>query len=79
MARISVEDCLDKVTNRFELVMLVAKRARSLYSGAEPLIKTDNMSVVTALREVASNKVAFNHNEADGTPSEQIQKNLKGY
>ncbi len=78
MARISVEDCLDKVTNRFELVMLVAKRARSLYSGAEPLLKTDNMSVVTALREVASKKVSFRHDEASGTPQMQIQKSLKG-
>ena len=78
MARISIEDCLDRVTNRFELVMLVSKRARSLYSGSEPLLQTDNMSVVTALREVAAGKVKFGHEETDDLPVAQIQKSLKG-
>ncbi len=78
MARISIEDCLDRVTNRFELVMLVSKRARSLYSGSEPLLQTDNMSVVTALREVAAGKVKFDHEETDDLPVVQIQKSLKG-
>jgi DNA-directed RNA polymerase subunit omega len=57
MARITVEDCLQKVPNRFELVMLAAKRARQLFQGAKPLIDSDNREVVTALREIAAGKV----------------------
>ncbi len=57
MARITVEDCLRKVSNRFELVMLGAKRAKQLLAGAKPLIETDNREIVTALREIAAGKV----------------------
>ena len=57
MARITVEDCLDKTSNRFELVMLGAKRARQLLKGAKPLIESDNREVVVALREIAVGKV----------------------
>ena len=57
MARITVEDCLGVVPNRFELVMLASKRARQLFKGAKPLLETDNREIVTALREVAADKV----------------------
>ena len=57
MSRISVEDCLQKVNNRFELVMLASKRARQLFKGAKPLIESDNREVVVALREIADGKV----------------------
>lgn len=57
MSRITVEDCLTKVSNRFELVMLASKRARQLLKGAKPLIESDNREVVVALREVAAGKV----------------------
>ena len=57
MARITVEDCLEKIPNRFELVMLASKRARQLFKGAKPLLETDNREIVTALREIADNKV----------------------
>ena len=57
MSRITVEDCLDKVTNRFELVMLASKRARLLLKGAKPLIDSENREVVVALREIAAGKV----------------------
>jgi DNA-directed RNA polymerase subunit omega len=57
MARVTVEDCLDKTSNRFELVMLGAKRARQLLKGAKPLIESDNREVVIALREIAVGKV----------------------
>ena len=57
MARITVEDCLHKTSNRFELVMLGAKRARRLLKGAKPLIESDNREVVIALREIAVGKV----------------------
>jgi len=57
MARITVEDCLQRVTNRFELVILASKRARRLFKGAKPLLDTDNREIVTALREIAADKV----------------------
>lgn len=57
MSRITVEDCLQKVNNRFELVMLASKRARQLFKGAKPLIDSDNREVVVALREIADGKV----------------------
>jgi len=55
MARITVEDCLDNVENRFELVMIASKRARQLQTGGkEPLVSEDNdKPTVLALREVA--------------------------
>lgn len=59
MARVTIEDCLDRIENRFALVLLAAKRARQLLSGARPLIDTHNKEVVTALREIAANKVGF--------------------
>ncbi len=57
MARITVEDCLDKVPNRFELVLLSSKRAKQLLKGARPLVETDNKDIVTSLREVGAGKV----------------------
>jgi DNA-directed RNA polymerase subunit omega len=57
MARITVEDCLEKVPSRFELVILAAQRARQLFKGAKPLIESDNREVVVALREIAEGKV----------------------
>lgn len=57
MARITVEDCLNKIPNRFELVLLAAKRARQLFKGAKPLIESDNREVVVALREIAAGEV----------------------
>jgi DNA-directed RNA polymerase subunit omega len=61
MARVTVEDCLDKVENRFLLVMLAAKRVKQLYKGARPLIenKSDNKNVVLALREIAAGKMSY--------------------
>jgi DNA-directed RNA polymerase subunit omega len=57
MARITVEDCLDKVSNRFELVILASIRAKQLFKGAKPLLETENLEIVTALREIAAGKV----------------------
>lgn len=57
MARITVEDCLAQVPNRFELVLIGARRAKQLLKGARPLVDSDNKEVVTALREVAAHKV----------------------
>lgn len=57
MARVTVEDCLQKIPNRFELVMLASRRARQLFKGAKPLVDDDNREVVIALREVAAGLV----------------------
>jgi DNA-directed RNA polymerase subunit omega len=57
MSRITVEDCLRKVPNRFELVLLASKRVRQLFKGAKPLIDSDNREVVVALREIAGGKI----------------------
>ena len=59
MARVTVEDCLTNVDNRFELVMLATKRARQIaVQGAEPLVAEENdKPTVLALREIAQNLV----------------------
>jgi DNA-directed RNA polymerase subunit omega len=57
MARITVEDCLDRVDNRFQLIHLAAKRVRQLKKGAEPLVACKNKDVVVALREIATGDV----------------------
>jgi DNA-directed RNA polymerase subunit omega len=54
MARITVEDCLDNVDNRFELVLTATKRARQIANGADPLVDEENdKPTVIALREIA--------------------------
>lgn len=57
MARITVEDCLERVETRFGLVHLTAKRVRQLEKGAKRLVDSDNKNIVEALREIAANKV----------------------
>ena len=57
MARVTIEDCLKRIPNRFFLVHVAAKRVRQLQEGSQPLVKSDNEDVVTALREVAAGKV----------------------
>ena len=59
MARVTVEDCIDKVANRFELVMVGSQRARKIGSGAPLTVDRDNdKNAVIALREIAANTVA---------------------
>lgn len=58
MARVTIEDCLQHVENRFQLVLVCAQRTKQLMKGAKPLVKTkNNKTVVTALREIAANKI----------------------
>lgn len=71
MARVTVEDCLDHVENRFALVILAAERARQISRGAQPLIECDNKPAVTALREIADGQVRF-----DGDVHESIDQYL---
>jgi DNA-directed RNA polymerase subunit omega len=59
MARITVEDCLEVIPNRFELVLGAARRAKQLLKGERPLVESDNKEVVTALREIAAARVAL--------------------
>lgn len=59
MARVTVEDCLPLVDNRFALVILGTKRARQLMAGARPIIEAKDKPPVLALREVATGKVRF--------------------
>lgn len=60
MARVTVEDCIVHVDNRFALVFLAMKRARQLMVGAKPLIEVSkNKPPVLALREIATGKVKF--------------------
>jgi DNA-directed RNA polymerase subunit omega len=65
MARITVEDCLEKIPNRFELVLLGARRAKQLLKGARPLVESGNKEVVAALREIADGKVAMHYPETE--------------
>ena len=57
MARITVEDCLQKIPNRFALIVVASRRAKELLKGARPLVRSDNKEAVTALREIAAGKV----------------------
>jgi DNA-directed RNA polymerase subunit omega len=58
MARITVEDCLEQLPNRFSLVLVSAERTKQLLRGADSMIdnQSDNKEVVTALREIAAGK-----------------------
>ena len=70
MARITVEDCLEVVDNRFELVMMAAKRARQLANGVHPTLdnsETGDKPTVLALREIAARSI-------DNTLIEQVDK-----
>jgi DNA-directed RNA polymerase subunit omega len=58
MARITVEDCLEHVDNRFQLVLVATKRARQISDGGEPLVEVENdKCTVIALREIAEGLV----------------------
>jgi DNA-directed RNA polymerase subunit omega len=60
VARVTIEDCLQNVTNRFALVILAAERARQLANGGKPLVRCNNKTAVTSLREIAKSRVKFN-------------------
>ncbi|TVQ99438.1 MAG: DNA-directed RNA polymerase subunit omega [Desulfovibrionales bacterium] len=65
MARITVEDCLQQVDNRFMVVQMAIKRVQQYRKGYKPLVESDNKDIVTALREIAAGKVL---------PAEDIQE-----
>lgn len=77
MARVTVEDCLDKVNNRFALVLLVSKRAKQLLKGVSATLPMkNNKYVVTALREVAIGNVGLDTDSSQGSPEKQIEADL---
>ena len=60
MARVTVEDCIEKVKNRFELILMASKRAKDLERGAQPSIPRDNdKSTIIALREIAEETISL--------------------
>jgi DNA-directed RNA polymerase subunit omega len=70
VARITIEDCLEQVPNRFLLVHMAAQRVRQLRDGSQPLVYTPkNEMTVVALREIAAKKVAI---KKDDKPSEEV-------
>ena len=66
MARITVEDCIDKFPSRFELVLVASNRARKLHSGETPNVEKDNdKNTVIALREIADEKLSIDELKND--------------
>jgi DNA-directed RNA polymerase subunit omega len=59
MARVTVEDCLRNVPNRFALVLLATRRTRQLLDGARPLVSAKNKVAIISLREIAAGKVRY--------------------
>ncbi len=77
MARVTVEDCLEKVPNRFALVLMVAKRAKQLMKGAESTVAMkSNKTIVGALREVAAGNVGYDATLDLQKATDEIQKDL---
>ncbi len=85
MARITVTDCLDKVENRFQLVLVASKRARQIVTGSEPLLPEENdKPTVMALREISAGLVgpsildqinAREHSEESRVSEEELREN----
>ena len=73
MARVTVEDCLDNVANRFELVLVSSKRARQIAMGKEPMVEEENdKPTVIALREIAEGLVTADILEESEEETEEI-------
>ena len=75
MARVTVEDCLPLVDNRFALVLLAAKRARQLMAGARPIIDiSKNKPPVLSLREIATGKVKFDRDVREALSGKYVEE-----
>ena len=71
MARITIEDCIEQVPNRFHLVQMTAIRAKQLKKGATPLVQAEeNKAVVTALREIAAGLVSPDYPDENASAAE---------
>lgn len=83
MARVTVEDCLTHVPNRFALVHLAAKRTKQLMKGSKPQVDApNNKAAVIALREIAEVKcrlpASWDINDVDAAPAEQLPPDQQG-
>ncbi|MEM7742204.1 MAG: DNA-directed RNA polymerase subunit omega [Pseudomonadota bacterium] len=73
MARVTVEDCIDKVPNRFDLVMLAAHRARTISSGSPITVERDNdKNPIVALREIEEETLTPEHLQEEAIESHQV-------
>ena len=77
MARVTVEDCLEKEENRFALVVLAASRCRQLMKGVPSFVNTKNKPAVNSLREIVEGKVRF-HRPASEVVAEYIAELGRG-
>lgn len=78
MARVTVEDCLEREENRFALVVLAAQRTRQIMKGHNSLVPSKNKAAVTALREIAASKVHFDRNTNDAVQDwVEVQQKLQ--
>lgn len=73
MARVSIEDCLEFIENRFALVSVASDRTRQLMSGKTPVVKTKNKEAVTALREIAEGLVITVNPDATLNPEAALK------
>ncbi len=71
MARVTVEDCLEKVPSRFELVHLAIERIKQLRKGSAPFVESKNKEVVQALREIAAAKVSYENIDELGLKADE--------
>ena len=77
MARITIEDCLKRVKNRFLLVNMASKRVRQIREGSEYLVSSPkNEDIVVALREVAAGKITIKEKEEEKQELVEIEENL---
>lgn len=74
MARVSVEDCLRHIENRFALVSVASHRTRQLMEGKTPLVKTKNKEAVTALREIAEGMIVASGTSEEFLARQEAQK-----
>lgn len=79
MARVTVEDCLEREENRFALVVLAALRTRQLMKGNPPLVQSKNKAAVTALREIAAGKVHYDRPTNDAVNEWIVDMNRKEF
>ena len=77
MARVTVEDCLEKIPGRFALVLIAARRTRQLLKGAEPRVKRKNREAVMSLREIASGAV-FVEEDVAQLLEEHVEQDNRG-
>jgi DNA-directed RNA polymerase subunit omega len=74
VARVTVEDCLEKVDNRFALIQLAFQRVKQMRSGAAPLVLSKNKEIVVALREIAAGRVTLEQAQPALPPGQDLKQ-----